>query len=975
MFLNQTIPPPFLKGWSVIFFGGNVNFGNREDDSFSEKPFGNLQIMAESDLRIVNFEYCRTHPEQINLLTAAKIDVALTADNQSNNYLDRAGILNAAARPLFVKVNKIVVALLSVNANSSELWKDKIADAQKKADVVLVALNCDIEQLKTLGKALIDNGADGVLGCNSIQGVETYKQRPIIYGAGNLLSDSKAEPSGGFSLITSKRGVQEIYFMPLTIDNYKTSLADAAQAKKICAEFSDSCRKLNSKVITLASDLLKLKFEPSRQERKLETVELSKPKRNGEKISKLQLSDLPKFADSRTEENISKLQLSDLPNLTNEPAQENMNQQFSDLPKFADSRTEENISKLQLSDLPNLTDAPAKENLNLQLSNFPNPDNEPAQENLPKLSDMPNFTDEPTQENIPNLRLSDIPNLADAPTQENFQLSGLTKFTDDTTAEENLAKLQIQDLPNIVDAPAQENIIDKFKREFKAKNGVMFFMLRNIKAKAAGLEHAAFRRAKLFRKHFGIEINLVTHEFQNDTLEQRDAYGLDVRVLNMYDYFQEINRDIEKPRRVFIAPMQDGWAIERVNRDFRVYRQNGKLAMYCVFALKDQKLSYINFFNDDGKKCRRDMYDMLGFLSCRQELEIKTERPTEIFYYRPDGTVAIHEVYQVVKEKNTLTSMELINRDGEVTKTFKNHEEAMSYFLLQNLKDTTKNYFLIGDRTPEWHKSYAGIKSAKLDNVRVIHQLHNIHVRAPFDPFTSELRARNRYFYDKKYKVDAIITLTKQQQLDIAKRYKLDNVVVIPHSLNAVPRVTDVELNPFKIVQVGRIVEEKGQAKAVEVMKRVLEKVPQATLHFYGTGSLQSKIQKLIDANNLSEQIKFEGFSDNMPAVFASSALSILPSTFEGFAMVIQESLQQNCPVVAFDCNYGPSDMIADGVNGYLVPVGDVDAMADRIIKILSEPKLREKLAANCAQSIEKFSPEIIAGKWAELFHTLLKGE
>lgn len=971
MFLNQTIPPPFLKGWSVIFFGGNVNFGSLEDDSFPEKPFGNLQIMAESDLRIVNFKYCRTHPEQINLLTAAKIDVALTADNQANNYLDRAGILNAASRPLFVKVNKIVVALLSVNADSSELWKDKIADAQKKADVVLVALNCDIEQIKNLGRLLIDCGADGVLGCNAIQGVETYKQRPIIYGAGNLLSDSKAEDSGGFSLIISKRGVEEIYFMPLTIDNYKTFPANAAQAKKTCAAFSDLCRKLNSKVITLANDLLKLKFEPSRKERKLEPVELSKSKRNGEKIPKLQLSDLPKFADSRTEENISKLQVSNLPNIADAPAQENMNQQLSDLPKFADSRTEENISKLQLSDLPNLTNA--QENLSLQLSSFPNANDEPAQETLPKLSDLPNFTEEPTQENIPNLRLSDLPNLSNAPTQENLQLSGLTKLTDDTTAEENLPKLQIPDLPNLDDAPAQENIIDKFKRDFKAKNGVMLFMLRNIKAKAAGLEHAAFRRAKLFRKYFGVEINLVTHEYQNDILEQRDAYGLDVRVLNMYDYFQEINRDIEKPRRVFIGPTEEGWKIERVNRDFRVYRQNGKLAMYCVFALKDQKLSYINFFNESGKKCRRDMYDMLGFLSCRQELE--NERPKEIFYYRPDGTVAIHEVYQVVKEKNTLTSMELINRDGEVTKTFKGHEDAMSYFLLQNLNDTTKNYFLIGDRTPEWHKSYAGIKSAKLDNVRVIHQLHNIHVRAPFDPFTSELRARNRYFYDKKYKVDAIITLTKQQQLDIAKRYKLDNVVVIPHSLNAVPRVTDVELNPFKIVQVGRIVEEKGQAKAVEVMKRVLEKVPQATLHFYGTGSLQSKIQKLIDADNLGEQIKFEGFSENMPAVFASSALSILPSTFEGFAMVIQESLQQDCPVVAFDCNYGPSDMIADGVNGYLVPVGDVDAMADRIIKILSEPKLREKLAANCAQSIEKFSPEIVAGKWAELFCMLLKGE
>ena len=56
MFLNQTIPPPFTKGWSVIFFGGDVNLGRRTNYNLSEKPFGDLQIMSEADLRIINLE-------------------------------------------------------------------------------------------------------------------------------------------------------------------------------------------------------------------------------------------------------------------------------------------------------------------------------------------------------------------------------------------------------------------------------------------------------------------------------------------------------------------------------------------------------------------------------------------------------------------------------------------------------------------------------------------------------------------------------------------------------------------------------------------------------------------------------------------------------------------------------------------------------------------------------------------------------
>ena len=238
---------------------------------------------------------------------------------------------------------------------------------------------------------------------------------------------------------------------------------------------------------------------------------------------------------------------------------------------------------------------------------------------------------------------------------------------------------------------------------------------------------------------------------------------------------------------------------------------------------------------------------------------------------------------------------------------------------------------------------------------------------APFDPFTSKTKPRYRYLNDASIKADAIISLTKRQGTDIVKRYRLKNICVIPHSLVAAEKVTDVELDPFKIVQVGRVVEEKGHAKAVEVMKRVLEKVPQAHLHFYGKGSLQETVQKQIDAAGLSDRIKFEGFVESMPAVYASAALSILPSTFEGFGLVVLESLQQNCPVVAFDCNYGPDDMIEDGVNGYLVAVDDIDAMADRIIRVLTDSELREKLSSNCARSLERFAPEIVARQWARL--------
>lgn len=474
--------------------------------------------------------------------------------------------------------------------------------------------------------------------------------------------------------------------------------------------------------------------------------------------------------------------------------------------------------------------------------------------------------------------------------------------------------------------------LKQFKQEFKAYNGVVFDMLRNLKPKASGIEHSAFRRAKMLRELLGIEVILVTHEYQNDLLEQRKAYGINSPVLNMYSCLQEVDRATEP---------------------------------------KEFASRFVTFTDDKQRTTRRDSYDTLGFLSRRQELDPTNLRPYEVFYYRPDGTLAIHETYKLIKGKNFLTLMELINRQGKVTKTFTDYEEALGQWLM-GMFDKTRNYFLIGDRTPEWGKAYHAIEAARLGNVRVIHQLHNLHVMGDLNPFTAPTMKRYKYLTDKTIRADAILSLTTQQTEDLLKRYALPNVFTLPHPLPKVNAV-NAKVNPFLVVQVGRITKEKQQDKAIDAFKLVVDKVPQAQLHFYGSGTLQESLQTKIDSLGLGASIEFKGFTDNIAQVFASAALSILPSTREGSPLVIQESLQNKCPVVAFDCRYGPRDSIVDGVNGYLVAVNDVEALADRIIKILTEPGLRDKLSANCARSVEKYSPEKVASKWIKLFRMFMQ--
>ena len=1058
MFLNQTVIPPFLQGQAAIFFGGNVNIGRRTNFNLHDKPFGDIGAMVEADLRIVNLacvvaaqgqqgiykgeeapRYCRARPEQINLLTEANIDVVLTANNhaldydtaalfEQNDYLERAGILhcgtgsnvNDAARPLFIKVNDIVIALFNVDATTKfyaatenkpgifylppdrpELWEnfftEKIADAKRKADVVLVAPHwgpkggtSPVEPIKNLGRLLIDCGVDAVLGCHChlLQGVETYNQRPIIYSPGNFLFDVAPKLGGTFLLTVSKKGVEQIFFSPLLIDHCKISPATTNQIAKLDAYFLEACQKFNTKCTVLPSGLIKMTFEPpTRVEEKLEAVELSTSKRNAEKIPPL-TEPLPEWTvdsvpdDARIEP-----------------------QKFGAL-KLAGCRIDREcllMKKRQMLYVETYwtLDESTDKDLRIQILGVPTIKNA-----------MPNFGDgmehqacdwmwstnrwkagviyrerfglrPPIDKDLLNInvrvRVAVFDNETELgkyihPTTITLQLPALDKAPQPSTLE----KISKPSTPAKTSKPSESVDIKAFKLEFALRNNAVFFMLNNFKSDATNFADSICRRAKLFEEHLKVKVTLVTNDWQNDLSEQKRNYGMKSPILNMYEDFQEINREVEEPREIYIQPMHEGWKLELSDNELRIYQQDGSLVMNGAYFPDSSKLSCINFRNENQKIFRRDFYDRLGFLSCRQELNDETQQLTEATYYRPDGTVAVQELYEMQNAENLLTQMKLLDREGNVTKTFTTREDAISHWLSSVFNDKEKIYFLVDDGPTNYNKFYKTLPPSEIDNVNVLYQLHGVHVipedpDAIPDPFNDATDTDNfGYLCDENFKTDAIITLTERQRNDIIERYNLDNVFAIPHSLAAAPKVKNAKVEPFKIVHVERLADFKAQAKAVEVMKLVVEKVPQATLHFCcEKNSVQQEIQELVDENNLGDNIKFEDFSDVAEA-FASSALSIFTGDSEEFLPMIQESLQQDCPVVSFDFRYGPREMIEYDANGYLVPVNDAESMADRVIKILTTPTLRKRLSTKCAKSLEKFASKVVAEQWAKLFNQLM---
>ena len=268
---------------------------------------------------LVNKFYLRARPEQTNLLVNFGIDIALTANNHAGDYgrealieqneiLDRAGILHTgsgknfedALKPIYKKVDDITLAIFAVDstrkataatndtsgtaylpANNLELWKktfaEKIRTAHENANVVIVAPHWGVnaarspsEQLKTLGHLLIDLGADAILGTHShyFHGVEIYKNRPIIYDAGDFLFDSRRRGIGCFTLDISTDGVEKVNFIPLVKRPGQTVRAKNSAAE-IQESFIELCKEFGTPTKALAKGVVEISLEPPPRQSKI----------------------------------------------------------------------------------------------------------------------------------------------------------------------------------------------------------------------------------------------------------------------------------------------------------------------------------------------------------------------------------------------------------------------------------------------------------------------------------------------------------------------------------------------------------------------------------------------------------------------------------------------------------------------------------------------------------------------------------
>ena len=196
-------------------------------------------------------------------------------------------------------------------------------------------------------------------------------------------------------------------------------------------------------------------------------------------------------------------------------------------------------------------------------------------------------------------------------------------------------------------------------------------------------------------------------------------------------------------------------------------------------------------------------------------------------------------------------------------------------------------------------------------------------------------RARTLYNNYWIGKADAVVTLTKGD----AKNWKQ------------------------RAIFVGRLVEQKGLPDLIKIWRIVNSRYPDWQLDVFGNGEMES----IPDIN-----LFVHPPTPNIMEEYMNSSMLLMTSVYEPFGLVLPEAMSCGLPVVAFDCPYGPADIINHELDGFLVQDRDINRYADYVFQLIESPGLRQTMGAAGIKTSQRYHADKIMPQWKALFEHLI---
>lgn len=489
------------------------------------------------------------------------------------------------------------------------------------------------------------------------------------------------------------------------------------------------------------------------------------------------------------------------------------------------------------------------------------------------------------------------------------------------------------------------------------QNVILFF--RQLKRKIAGGSKAVLDRANYFSQQ-GYSVTLAIIEFSpfaEQTLVQLRKEGLlheNVNILFLWNllYSQEIlAKATLYPIKIPTLPRNSYDSIKYKKLKLKTiyeYFLNGILRIRNTLQ---NNIFYLHeLFDANGNILEKWKYFLDGKLFC-------------IDYYN-NNLVTTRDLY-VNGYRFLSIDMSIGLGNGLISGEYYKNSITYARLLAKQLDDylpNNLNFTLIADGE---NISQHIIREMNHPNIKTISVLHNNHTDAPYTN-NAEIKPLWKPFLTDLRNIKYVVCLTKRQEKDLHQRFPNLPLKVIQHAIYK-PNLSAVQRKKHSVIFLGRLAPQKQPSHLIEVFRLVKNAILDAEFHIYGEGSELSMLMELVDRYHLSSSVIFHGFTKDPLRAFASCSISLMTSFYEGFPLTFGESMSVGTPFVTYDINYGPDEIIQNGINGIIVPQHDITAAAYAIIDLFKNPQKFQSLSREAKKVTDYYTIEKYIEKWIDI--------
>ncbi|REB09914.1 N-acetyl-alpha-D-glucosaminyl L-malate synthase BshA [Sporosarcina sp. BI001-red] len=244
------------------------------------------------------------------------------------------------------------------------------------------------------------------------------------------------------------------------------------------------------------------------------------------------------------------------------------------------------------------------------------------------------------------------------------------------------------------------------------------------------------------------------------------------------------------------------------------------------------------------------------------------------------------------------------------------------------------------------------------------------------------LRNTVKYGIDKSDITTAVSNSLRKETIELIEPVKdimtiynfIDEETYHPVESESLREDFDIKKDEKVVIHISNFRSVKRIPDLIRAFAKITEKVP-AKLLLVGEGPEMPRIRRLVDMLGVTDEVLFTGRRDDLPDLLSISDVMVLPSEKEAFGLVILEGFACGVPAVGTTAG-GIPEVIEDGVNGHIVPIGDPDAIAEKTLRILCDSDVHQMMKENALETVKgKFASDHIVAQYEKLYYDLKKKE